>query len=179
VVSFTPRPLSLRGKSLRYPLKRRLGGPQNRSDVKRRKFLPLPGLELRPFGRPARSSSLYRLSYPPATETERDTGMLENAAPLDQRLMLSRPSDHARCTPWAAPLTSCLRSRAHSMKTFVWPFTRPETTVESHFLYWPLVSYLPNCMELIVVQVRRKLTEFCGTRRVIAVFTRAHHWSLS
>jgi hypothetical protein len=29
-------------------------------DVERRKFLNLPGLEPRPFGRPARSQSLYR-----------------------------------------------------------------------------------------------------------------------
>jgi hypothetical protein len=28
------------------------------------KFLSLPGLELRPLGRPARSQSLYRLRYP-------------------------------------------------------------------------------------------------------------------
>jgi hypothetical protein len=33
-------------------------------DVERKKFLILPGLELRPLGRPARSRSLYRLSYP-------------------------------------------------------------------------------------------------------------------
>jgi hypothetical protein len=32
-------------------------------DVEKRKFLPLPGLELRPLGRPARSQSRYRLSY--------------------------------------------------------------------------------------------------------------------
>jgi hypothetical protein len=31
VVSFTPRPLYLRGKSPRHPLGRRLGGPQSRS----------------------------------------------------------------------------------------------------------------------------------------------------
>jgi hypothetical protein len=30
-------------------------------DVEKRKFLTLPGLELRPFGRTARSQSLYRL----------------------------------------------------------------------------------------------------------------------
>jgi hypothetical protein len=33
-------------------------------DVQKKKFFTLPGLELRPLGRPARSQSLYRLSYP-------------------------------------------------------------------------------------------------------------------
>jgi hypothetical protein len=33
-------------------------------DMEKKKFLPLPGLELWPFDRPARSQSLYRLSYP-------------------------------------------------------------------------------------------------------------------
>jgi hypothetical protein len=33
-------------------------------DVEKRKFLTLPGPELRPLGRPARSQSLHRLSYP-------------------------------------------------------------------------------------------------------------------
>jgi hypothetical protein len=33
-------------------------------DVEKRKFLTLPGLELRPLVRPARSQSLYRLRYP-------------------------------------------------------------------------------------------------------------------
>jgi hypothetical protein len=33
-------------------------------DLEKRKFLTLPGLELRPLGRPARSQWLYRLSYP-------------------------------------------------------------------------------------------------------------------
>jgi hypothetical protein len=32
-------------------------------NVEKRKFLTLPELELRPHGRPARSQSLYRLSY--------------------------------------------------------------------------------------------------------------------
>jgi hypothetical protein len=32
-------------------------------DMEKRKFLILPGLELRPLGRPARSQSLYRLRY--------------------------------------------------------------------------------------------------------------------
>jgi hypothetical protein len=33
-------------------------------DVEKEKFFTLPGLELGPLGRPARSQSLYRLSYP-------------------------------------------------------------------------------------------------------------------
>jgi hypothetical protein len=33
-------------------------------DLEKRKFLTLPGLEIRPLGRPARSQSLYRLRYP-------------------------------------------------------------------------------------------------------------------
>jgi hypothetical protein len=33
-------------------------------DMEKRKFLTLPGLELRLLSRPARSQSLYRLSYP-------------------------------------------------------------------------------------------------------------------
>jgi hypothetical protein len=32
--------------------------------MEKRKILPLPRLELRPLGRPARSPSLYRLRYP-------------------------------------------------------------------------------------------------------------------
>jgi hypothetical protein len=32
-------------------------------DVEKRKFLTVPGLELRSLGRPARSQSLYRLRY--------------------------------------------------------------------------------------------------------------------
>jgi hypothetical protein len=42
VVSFTPRPLYLRGKSPRCPLDRRLGRPQNRSDrhVEEKNFTP-------------------------------------------------------------------------------------------------------------------------------------------
>jgi hypothetical protein len=33
-------------------------------DLEKRKFLTLPGLELRPLGSPACSQSLYRLRYP-------------------------------------------------------------------------------------------------------------------
>jgi hypothetical protein len=40
-------------------------GPRAGMDeVKKRKFLTLRGLEVRPLGRPARSQALYRLNYP-------------------------------------------------------------------------------------------------------------------
>jgi hypothetical protein len=37
-------------------------------DVERRKILSLPGLGLRPLGRPSRSQSLQRLSYPGSSD---------------------------------------------------------------------------------------------------------------
>ena len=57
-----PRPgrFSLREKT-RYPLYRRLGGPQGRSGMVRKISLPTG---IRSPDRPARSQSLYRLSYP-------------------------------------------------------------------------------------------------------------------
>jgi hypothetical protein len=39
-------------------------------DMEKRKSLTLPGLELRPLGRPASSQSLYRLRYPGFLLTE-------------------------------------------------------------------------------------------------------------
>jgi hypothetical protein len=62
VVSFTPLPLYLRERA---PGTHWIGGwvgPRaGLDDVEKRKFLSLPGLLLRPLGRPARSQSLYRL----------------------------------------------------------------------------------------------------------------------
>jgi len=47
VVSFTPRPLYTQGKSPRYPLDRRLGGPQSRSGHggEEKNSQPPPGIE--------------------------------------------------------------------------------------------------------------------------------------
>jgi hypothetical protein len=42
-------------------------------DVEKRKFLTLPGLELRPLDCPARSQSLYRLSYPGSSSRRGDS----------------------------------------------------------------------------------------------------------
>jgi hypothetical protein len=41
-----------------------MGARAGLDDVEKRQFLTLPGLELLSIGRPARSQSLYRLSYP-------------------------------------------------------------------------------------------------------------------
>jgi hypothetical protein len=58
----TPRPGRFTaGKELRYPLYRRLGGPQDRSG-RVWKISPPPGFEPRTF--PAQSGSLYRIRYP-------------------------------------------------------------------------------------------------------------------
>jgi hypothetical protein len=65
VVSFEPRPLYPRGKSPRYSLDRKLGGPQNRSGrggEENNSQLP-PGIEPWNPDRPARSPALYRLSH--------------------------------------------------------------------------------------------------------------------
>jgi hypothetical protein len=65
VVSFTPRPLYLGGKSLRYSLDRRLGGPQSRSGRRGEEIILDPTGTRTPTSRsPARSQSLYTLRYP-------------------------------------------------------------------------------------------------------------------
>jgi hypothetical protein len=50
------------------------------NDVEKRKFLTVPGLELRPLGGPARSQSLYRLRYPGSQIANRT---LKNVAKLN------------------------------------------------------------------------------------------------
>jgi hypothetical protein len=62
VVSFTPRPLYPRVKE--PPGTHWVGPRSGLDDVEKRKFLTLPGLEIRPFCLPGRNHSLYRLSYP-------------------------------------------------------------------------------------------------------------------
>jgi hypothetical protein len=50
MVSFTPQPLYTRGKSSRYPLDRRLGGPQSQSGRggEEKNFQSSPGIETQP-----------------------------------------------------------------------------------------------------------------------------------
>jgi hypothetical protein len=64
VVSFTLPPLySQRSVSDTLWIGSWVGSRAGLDDLEKRTFLPLPGLELRPLGRPVRSQSLYRLSY--------------------------------------------------------------------------------------------------------------------
>jgi hypothetical protein len=46
-------------------------------DLEKRKFLTVPGLELRDLGRPARSQSLYRLRYPGSNNYHSPSEILE------------------------------------------------------------------------------------------------------
>jgi hypothetical protein len=61
VVSFTPLPLYPRGKIPRYPLDRRLSGPQSQSGRCGEETILY--CQESKSGRPARSPSLYRLSF--------------------------------------------------------------------------------------------------------------------
>jgi hypothetical protein len=61
VVNFTPRPLYPRGKSLRYPLDRRFGGPQSRSGRFGEKKILDPTETRTPI---PRSSSLQLVAVP-------------------------------------------------------------------------------------------------------------------
>jgi hypothetical protein len=65
VVSFTPWSLYPQGRNLRYPLDRRLGEPQSQCGhtVEGKNSQPSLGIEPQISYRPARSQSLYRLSY--------------------------------------------------------------------------------------------------------------------
>jgi hypothetical protein len=67
VVSAPPLPCFTPGeRTPRYPLDRRLGGPQSRSGYRGYRKNPLspPGIEPRSPGRPSRSQTLYWLRYP-------------------------------------------------------------------------------------------------------------------
>jgi hypothetical protein len=82
VLSITPRLLYPR-----YPLDRRLGGPQSRSRRcgVQNNILPLPRVEPRLLGRPTRSTSLYRLRFLEIVGTEgTGTPFVVTAVALEQ-----------------------------------------------------------------------------------------------
>jgi hypothetical protein len=87
-VSFTPPPLSPRGKSTRYQLDRRLGEPQSRSGrCGVEKKISCPSWETNPTG-PARQPSLYQLSYL--------RKMMKSKTPCNRKLILdARECDKA------------------------------------------------------------------------------------
>jgi hypothetical protein len=65
VVSFTLLPLYSRERAPgTYGIGGWVGPTAGLDDLEKRKFLTLPGLELRPLGHPARGQSLYRLRHP-------------------------------------------------------------------------------------------------------------------
>jgi hypothetical protein len=94
VVSFTPQPFYLRGKSPRDPLDRRLSGPQNRSGRRgEEKLLTLPGLEIRPLGRPVCSQPLYRLCYSGSSYSVHCAGLLDVQNILSADTGMSRQTE--------------------------------------------------------------------------------------
>jgi hypothetical protein len=64
VVSFTPRPLYSQGNILRYPLDRKLGGPQSRSGWGGEEINSHPPVGIRTPDHPARSPALYHGAIP-------------------------------------------------------------------------------------------------------------------
>ena len=100
-------PAALPPGKTRYPLCRRLGGPQGRSGPVR-KILPPTGI--RSPGHPSRNESLYRLSYPGPQNLLR----AENIFFFIQNVNLS---DHfaARVPLLPSPATSVLGNRGLKM----------------------------------------------------------------
>jgi hypothetical protein len=101
VVNFTPRLLYHRAKIPRYPLDRRLAGPQSRSRSWKvqKNLLALPELGT---SHPVRNPSLYRLSYPVSSDLVSDIKWriwgsgLWNVIRMDQRKWLKSSSECRR-----------------------------------------------------------------------------------
>jgi hypothetical protein len=70
-------------------------------DVEKRKFLTLPGLELRPFSRPARSQSQHRLRYPGSwrqSKSKRKCGEVAGPPVCTRWLLASSPASLTSAT---------------------------------------------------------------------------------
>jgi hypothetical protein len=71
-------------------------GPRaNLDDVETRKFLTLPRLEIIPLGRPARSQSLYRLTYPGVLSKK-----LIRSIVIYIHICMTNGITHLECTPF-------------------------------------------------------------------------------
>jgi hypothetical protein len=109
-----PAALYPRGKGSRYPLYRRLGGPQSRSGHRgyRKNPLSLPGIEPRSPGCPARSQTLYCLSYPGSIRHEQWRAKLGTFLLLPVFVSLySFPSLFLLTLSWSLFLPSVLTCR--------------------------------------------------------------------
>jgi hypothetical protein len=114
VVSFTPLSLYPReGAPCTYWIGGWMGPRAGLDDLEKRKFLTLPGLELRPLDRPARSQSLYRLRSPSSWKN-RSTRRKPAPAPI--------------CPPQIAHYLTWARTRAAAVgwrRLTAWSMTPP------------------------------------------------------
>jgi hypothetical protein len=168
LVSFTLLLLYPRWKNRRYPLHRRLGGPQDR--IRRRgeeKFFPLPWLELRPLGRLARSQSLYRLRYPGSNKTYRcensgsDSGNYEESCLLvcGAKWMFTDVSDDGR---WPSTRLNdvSFQKTAFTIWMIGWSLRHNENSSQSRGLLVmsaPVTISRPLCSLPAAVPCSRKL----------------------
>jgi hypothetical protein len=114
VVIFTSRPLYPRGKSPWFPLDRRLGGPQNRSGRHgEKKILAPTGTRTPTSGRPARSQSLYRLSYPGSLCMFR---AIQNVVMISVRLSQDSPLAADLCRVFHEDMTDFKLVRSHFIR---------------------------------------------------------------
>jgi hypothetical protein len=103
-------------------------------DMEKRKFLTIPGVELQPLGRPARSQSLYRLSYPGSSRlsTYPPKGFTNGD---ESRVGYCKHSRHVYCTwsiPELIPAVREMENREESKRCrlrYEWPRVIPEVAV--------------------------------------------------
>jgi hypothetical protein len=129
------------------------GGLQSRSEwLKKRKFLTLPGLQLRPLSRPARSQPLYRLHYPGSYFSLRKLYIFEYLSPtvfeLDWKPV---PIDHKKA--WLLqPYTIfflCNKAFTHPEGFPKWN-TQPNLDPASLIVYCAALHlyFLSNCLSI-------------------------------
>jgi hypothetical protein len=132
------------------------------NDAERRKILPLPGLELRPLGCPARSQSLYRLHYVFVTPqyqvswkpVHRFSSCCFRSLSLSLSLTLwswyvhtcqkcTQPSVSEPAIPASLELEPCdCWDRHNNMSAAIWWQARHKPTLQ---ITWPCTNFLRHC----------------------------------